>query len=162
MPSRLMREAIEARITEQTVELFHRGTRVASHLRSPLRGRHTTIAAHMPSSHRRYADWTPARLMREAAVIGPSTAALVEQILHAKPHPEQGFRACLGILRLVRAWGAERVEAACQRGIDIGARSYSSIASILRNNLDRAYRPQSVPDEPPVQHSNIRGGCYYH
>ena len=100
--------------------------------------------------------------MREAAVIGPSTTALVEQILHAKPHPEQGFRACLGILRLVRAWGAERVEAACQRGVDIGARSYSSIASILRNNLDRAYRPQPVPDEPPVQHSNIRGGRYYH
>jgi transposase len=162
VPSRLMREAIEARITEQTVELFHRGTRVASHLRSALRGRHTTIAEHMPSAHRRYADWTPTRLMHEAAVIGPSTAALVEQILHAKPHPEQGFRACLGILRLVRAWGGERVEAACQRGIDIGARSYSSIASILRNNLDRAYRPQPVPDEPPVQHSNIRGGRYYH
>jgi transposase len=153
---------IEALITEQTVELFHRGTRVASHIRSPLRGRHTTVAEHMPSSHRRYADWTPARLMREAAVIGPSTTALVELILHAKPHPEQGFRACLGILRLVRAWGGERVEAACQRGIDIGARSYSSIVSILRNNLDRAYRPQSVPDEPPVQHSNIRGGRYYH
>ena len=117
VPSRLMREAIEARITEQTVELFHRGTRVASHLRSPFRGRHTTIAEHMPSAHRRYADWTPTRLMREAAVIGPSTAALVEQILHAKPHPEQGFRACLGILRLVCAWGAERVEAACQRGM---------------------------------------------
>jgi transposase len=101
-------------------------------------------------------------LRREAAAIGPSTAALVEQILQAKPHPEQGFRACLGILRLMRTWGAERVEAACQRGIDIGARSYSSIVSILRNNLDRAYRPQPVPDEPPVQHSNIRGGGYYH
>jgi transposase len=95
-------------------------------------------------------------------VIGPSTAALVEQILQAKPHPEQGFRACLGILRLVRAWDSERVEAACQRGIDIGARSYSSITSILRNNLDRAYRAQSVSDEPPVRHSNIRGGRYYH
>jgi transposase len=106
VPSRLMREAIEARITEQTVELFHRGTRIASHIRSPLRGRHTTIAEHMPSAHRRYADWTPTRLMREAAVIGPSTVALVELILHAKPHPEQGFRASLGILRLVRAWGA--------------------------------------------------------
>jgi transposase len=162
VPSRLVREVIEARITEQTVELFHRGTRVASHLRSPQRGRHTTTPEHMPSAHRRYADWTPARLMREAAAIGPSTAALVERILHAKPHPEQGFRACLGILRLVRAWGAERVEAACQRGMDIGARSYSSIVSILRNNLDRAYRPQPVPDEPPVQHSNIRGGRYYH
>ncbi|HTI80938.1 MAG TPA: IS21 family transposase [Acetobacteraceae bacterium] len=162
VPSRLVREAIEARMTEQTVELFHRGARIACHIRSSLRGRHTTIPEYMPSAHRRYADWTPARLRREATAIGPSTAALVEQILHAKPHPEQGFRACLGILRLVRAWGAERVEAACQRGIDIGARSYSSIVSILRNNLDRAYRPQPVPDEPPVQHSNIRGGRYYH
>jgi transposase len=111
VPFRLMRETIEARITEQTVELFHRGTRVASHLRSPLRGRHTTIAEHMPSAHRRYADWTPARLMREAAVIGPSTAALVEQILHAKPqtglpglsrHPAVGAplgcRTCRGRL----------------------------------------------------------------
>jgi transposase len=162
VPCRLVREEIEARLTERTVELFHRGTRIACHIRSSLRGRHTTIPEHMPSAHRRYADWTPTRLRREAAMIGPSTAALVEQILQAKPHPEQGFRACLGILRLVRAWGAERVEAACQRGIDIGARSYSSIVSILRNNLDRAYRPQPVPDEPPVQHSNIRGGRYYH
>ncbi|HTI80339.1 MAG TPA: IS21 family transposase, partial [Acetobacteraceae bacterium] len=160
--SRLVREEIEARITERVVELFHRGTRIACHIRSPLRGRHTTIPEHMPSAHRRYADWTPARLRREAAGIGPSTAALVEQFLHAKPHPEQGFRACPGILRLVRAWGAERVEAACQRGIDISARSYSSIVSNLRNNLDRAYRPQPVSDEPPVQHSNIRGGRYYH
>jgi transposase len=162
VPSRLVREVIDARITEQTVELFHRGTRIASHIRSPLRGRHTTTPQHMPSAHRRYADWTPARLMREATAIGPSTAALVERILHAKPHPEQGFRACLGILRLVRAWGPERVEAACQRGLDIGARSYGSVVSILRNNLDRAYRPQPMPDEPPVQHSNIRGGHYYH
>jgi transposase len=162
VPSRLMRETIEARITERTVELFHRGTRIACHVRSPQRGRHTTITEHMPSAHRRYAEWTPARLMREATAIGPATAALVERILHAKPHPEQGFRACLGILRLVRAWGAERVEAACQRGLDIGARSYGSIVSILRNNLDRAYRPQPVPDEPPVQHGNIRGGDYYH
>jgi transposase len=162
VPSRLMRETIEARVTERTVELFHRGTRIACHVRSPQRGRHTTVTEHMPSAHRRYAEWTPTRLMREATTIGPATAALVERILHAKPHPEQGFRACLGILRLVRAWGAERVEAACQRGLDIGARSYGSIVSILRNNLDRAYRPQPMSDEPPVQHGNIRGGDYYH
>ncbi|MBV9357808.1 MAG: IS21 family transposase [Chloroflexi bacterium] len=162
VPFRLVREVIEARVTEHTVELFHRGTRVASHLRSPQRGRHTTVAEHMPSAHRRHADWTPARLRREAGAIGPSTAALVEHILNAKPHPEQGFRACLGILRLVRPWGGERVEAACQRGLDIGARSYGSIVSILRNNLDRAYRPHPVPDEPPIQHGNIRGDRYYH
>jgi transposase len=157
-----VREVVEARVTDRTVELFHRGVRVASHLRSPLRRRHTTVAGHMPSAHRRYAEWTPTRLLREAEAIGPATAALAERILTAKPHPEQGFRACLGILRLVRAWGAERVEAACRRGLDIGARSYGSVLSILRNNLDRASPPEPVPDEPPVRHENIRGGRYYH
>jgi transposase len=162
VPYRLIREIVEARVTDRTVEIFHHSVRVAVHVRSPLPHRHTTLSDHMPSAHRRYADWTPARLRREAAQIGPATAALVELILKAKPHPEQGFRASLGILRLVRVYGAERVEAACQRGIDIGARTYSSIVSILRNNLDRAYRPQPVPDAPSVQHGNIRGGRYYH
>ena len=162
MPYRLIREAVGARITDRTVEIFHHGVRVAVHVRSPMPHRHTTLPDHMPSAHRRYADWTPGRLRREAARIGPATAGLVELILKTKPHPEQGFRACLGILRLVRVYGTERVEAACQRGIDIGARTYGSIVSILRNNLDRAYRPQPVPDAPSVQHGNIRGGGYYH
>jgi transposase len=162
VPYRLMRETIEARITDQTIELFHAGVRVAAHQRNPRQHRHTTIPEHMPSAHRRYADWTPTRLLREAAAIGPATIALVERILAAKPHPEQGFRACLGILRLVRGYGPERLEAACQRGMDIGARSYGSVQSILRNGLDRAYRPEPVPDELPVQHGNIRGSRYYH
>jgi transposase len=162
VPYRLIREVVEARITDRTVEIFHHGVRVAVHVRSPISHRHTTIPDHMPSAHRRYADWTPSRLRREATQIGPATAGLVELILKAKPHPEQGFRACLGILRLVRSYGTERVEAACQRGIDIGARTYGSVVSILRNNLDRAYRPQPVPDTPSVQHGNIRGGRYYH
>jgi transposase len=162
VPHRLIREVVEARITDRTVEIFHHGARVAAHVRSSQPHRHTTVPDHMPSAHRRYADWTPARLRREATEIGPATAGLIELILNAKPHPEQGFRACLGILRLVRGYGTERLEAACQRGIDIGARTYGSIASILRNNLDRAYRPQAVPDAPPVQHGNVRGGKYYH
>ena len=162
VPHRLIREVVEARITDRTVEIFHRGVRVAVHVRNPVRHRHTTTPEHMPSAHRRYADWTPARLRREAGQIGPAAAGLVEIILTTKPHPEQGFRACLGILRLVRSYGTERVEAACQRAIDIGARTYGSIVSILRNNLDRAYRPQLVPDLPPLQHGNIRGGDYYH
>jgi transposase len=162
VPYRLIREVVEARVTDRSVEVFHHGVRVAVHVRNPVPHRHTTLSDHMPSAHRRYADWTPARLRREAAQIGPAAAGLIELILTAKPHPEQGFRACLGILRLVRAYGAERVEAACQRGIDIGARTYGSIVSILRNNLDRAYRPQPVPDAPSVQHGNIRGGRYYH
>ena len=162
VPYRLMREVIEARITDQTVELFHHGTRIACHARNPRQHRHTTIPDHMPSAHRRHAEWPPTRLLREATAIGPSTAALVERILTTKPHPEQGFRACLGILRLVRSYGPERLEAACQRGMDIGARTYGSVQSILRNGLDRAYRPEPVPDELPVQHENIRGSRYYH
>jgi transposase len=162
VPYRLMREVIEARITDQTVELFHKGARVASHQRNPRQHRHTTIPEHMPSSHRRHAEWTPTRLLREAAAIGPSTLALVERILAAKPHPEQGFRACLGILRLTRAYGPERLEAACQRGLDIGARSFGLVQSILRQGLDRAYRPEPVPDDLPIQHENIRGSSYYH
>ena len=162
VPHRLARAVVDARVTERTVELFHNGGRVAAHPRSPLRHRHTTTPDHMPSSHRRHADWTPARLRRDAAAIGSAAAGMVEAILAAKPHPEQRFRACLGILGLVRGYGAGRVEAACQRGLDIGARSYGSIASILRNGLDRAYAPEPVPDTPPIRHPNIRGGSYYH
>lgn len=162
VPHRLARAVVDARVTERGVELFHGGTRVAAHLRSPLRHRHTTVPDHMPSAHRRYADWTPARLRREAAAIGPATVGMIEAILRAKPHPEQGFRACLGILGLVRGYGAARVEAACQRGLSIGARNYASIASILRNGLDRAFAPEPVPDTPPIRHPNIRGGGYYH
>jgi transposase len=162
VPHRLSRTVVDARVTERAVELFHNGGRVAAHPRSPLRHRHTTTPDHMPSAHRRHADWTPARLRRDAAAIGSAATGMVEAILAAKPHPEQGFRACLGILGLVRGYGAGRVEAACQRGLDIGARSYGSIASILRNGLDRAYAPEPVPDTPPIRHPNIRGGGYYH
>jgi transposase len=162
VPSRLIREVVEARITDTTVEIFHRGTRAASHAFSAVKNRHTTIPEHMPSAHRRYAEWTPARLMREAEKIGPATLALFEAIMRAKPHPEQGFRACLGILRLANRYCIERLDAACRRGNDIGARSYGSIASILKHGLDRAYREGRSPEGPPIRHSNIRGRGYYH
>lgn len=162
VPHALIREVLEARMTDTTVELFHRGKRVASHARSALRNRHTTVAEHMPSSHRRYAEWTPARIGREAERIGPATAGLCAAIMRAKPHPEQGFRACLGILRLTKGYGDERLEAACRRGLDIGATTYGSIASILKNGLDRAYREEGATDAAPIRHANIRGGGYYH
>ena len=163
MPYRLIREQLDARITERTIELFCKGERVAVHLRGGGRGRHTTIAEHMPSAHRRYADWTIERIRADAAAIGPNTAKLTALILESRPHPEQGYRACIGILRLARLYGAERLEAACDRGLDIGARSYGSIQSILKHGLDR--RP---PPEPTAQgqllldHPNIRGARYYH
>jgi transposase len=142
--------------------VFHRGTRIASHARSGMKRRHTTIPEHMPSAHRRYAFWTPARLLAAAEQIGPSTVALCEAIMRTKPHPEQGFRSCLGILRMEKTYGARRLEAACRRGISIGAASYRSIASILKTGLDKAFLPDTTPDADPIQHGNIRGRGYYH
>ena len=163
VPYRLLRQQVEARITQRTVELFHKGERVACHLLGGMRGRHTTVPEHMPSAHRRYAGWTHERILREAAAIGPDTATLVEVILRSRPHPEQGFRACLGILRLARHYGVERLEAACRRGLEIGARSYGSISSILDKGIDRQPPPRTVQaTELPLDHPNIRGSRYYH
>jgi transposase len=162
VPFRLLRESIDARYTDTTVELFHKGERVASHARSTLPYKHTTLPEHMPSSHRRYAEWTPARMLRQAGDIGPATVALFEAIMRAKPHPEQGFRSCLGIISLLRSYGPERIEAAAKRGNDIGATTYGSIKSILEKGLDRAYAPSQAADTQPIQHANIRGRGYYH
>ena len=162
VPHRLIREQLDARITAHTIELFRKGERVAVHLRSAVRGRHTTIAEHMPSSHRRYAEWTIERIGREAAALGPSTAKLAALILESRPHPEQGYRACLGILRLARQYGPERLEAACDRGLDIGARSYGSIQSILKHGLDRRPPKPARQGELLPDHPNIRGSRYYH
>jgi transposase len=162
VPSRLIREVVEARITDTTIEVFHAGQRIAAHPRSALKRRHTTTPEHMPSAHRRYASWTPARMLSFAAQVGPGTAALVETIMRTKPHPEQGFRACLGILRLAKTYGEVRLEAARQRGLTIGARTYGSIASILKTGLDRAFHEDVAPDPAPLQHANIRGRGYYH
>ena len=162
VPFRLLRETLDVRFTAATVELFHKGQRIASHVRSHLKHKHTTTPEHMPSSHRRYAEWSPARMLREAGRIGPATTALFEAIMKTKPHPEQGFRSCLGILSLVKSYGPMRIEAAAARGNDIGATTYGSIKSILQNGLDRAYAPRRAADAAPIQHANIRGRGYYH
>ena len=161
VPHTLLRETMWARITARTVELFHRGKRVAAHRRSSANRKHTTVREHMPSSHRRYADWTPERIRRQAGEIGPETAALVEIILRERSHPEQGFRACIGILRHARSFGRDRLEAACGRALEIGARSYTSVTSILKTNLDRK-RPAPATDGPAIAHDNIRGPRYFH
>ena len=161
VPHRLLRQKVWARATEKTVEIFHDGQRVAAHLRSPPDRHHTTVRDHMPSSHRRYADWTPEKIRREAAAIGPAAEALVAAILSERTHPEQGFRSCLGILRLARSHAPDRVEAACQRALEIGARSYTSVNSILKTRLDRR-RPEPAADGPAISHPNIRGARYFH
>lgn len=161
VPHHLLREKVWARLTARTVEVFHKGKRVAAHMRSSSNRRHTTVSEHMPSAHRRYADWTPERLSRQAGEIGPSTSALIDIILRERRHPEQGFRACIGILKLGKAHGVQRLEAACARALEIGARSYSSVNSILKNNLDRR-QPEPATDGPAITHPNIRGAAYFH
>jgi transposase len=160
VPHRFARLEIDARVTARTVELFAKGERIAVHPRMSGNHKHTTVADHMPSSHRRHAGWTIDRIRQDAVAIGPATAALCELILEHKRHPEQGFRACLGIIRLAKPFGAKRLEAAAARAIDIGARTYGSVKSILDNNLDRhpAHKPA---DGVAIVHPNIRGPRYY-
>jgi len=160
-PYRLIRELVDVRIADKTVEVFHKGQRIASHARAPNRRGHTTIADHMPSAHRRYGKWTPGGLIAAGEKIGPSTAAFFQVVIEARPHPEQGFRTCLGILSLARSYDNARVDAACRRGILIKARSVASIRSILKSGLDRAFLDETS-DHQPLRHGNIRGQGYFH
>jgi len=158
VPHDLLRQEVEARITTGTVEVFHRGKRVASHVRSASRHPSTT-AEHMPSAHRRYREWTHDRIRREAAVVGDDAAVLLDLILRSRPHPEQGFRSCIGILGLVGQHGTERVDAACARALALGTRSYTSVAAILKHRRDQ---PAAEAEAPSLLHENIRGPGYYH
>jgi len=161
VPYRFARSEVEVRLTGRAVEIFAKGERIAVHLRSSGNHKHTTLADHMPSSHRRYADWTVGRIRRDAALIGPATAALCDLILEHRPHPEQGFRSCLGILRLARPFGVARLEAAAARAIEIGALTYGSVRSILDHKLDRHAAHQRPADGASILHPNIRGSRYY-
>jgi len=162
VPHQLVKKELDVRFTATTVECFHKRERVASHVRSTLKGRHTTVAEHMPKSHREYAEWTPQRLIRWAEKTGPATAGVIQQILQRRSYPQQGFRSCLGIMRLTKGYGDERLEAACRRALTIGALSYKSIESILKRGLDRLSPPQQQELDLSVDHDNIRGADYYH
>lgn len=161
VPHALIREQVDTRATTRTIEVFHRGKRVAVHARRYGGPRHGTQAEHMPSAHRRYADWTPERMQRHARSIGPHTEALILAVLARRPHPEQGFRTCLGVLRLFRGVDAARAERVSRRAVEIGALSYASVASILKHRLEQPASPQAA-DGPPLLHDNIRGSRYYH
>ncbi|MHB9828557.1 Mu transposase domain-containing protein [Pseudomonas savastanoi] len=162
VPYQLVKHQVEVRLTAQTVECFHANQRVASHLRSQHKGRHTTQTEHMPKSHREHAEWTPQRLIRWAEQTGPNTAGVITYILERRIHPQHGFRACLGILRLSKQHGEARLEAACQRALALGACSYKSLESILRQGLERLPLAQQNLPLLPDEHINLRGPGYYH
>ena len=145
------------------MEIFHQGKRVASHARSFLKGRHTTLQEHLPPSHREYKEWPPSRLVAWATTIGPRTAEVVETILSAGAYPVQGYRRCLGILRLGKKYGEARLESACERALALRALSYQSIESILKTGSEKLpLRKKATAPELPLFHDNIRGPGYYH
>ena len=163
VPFRLIREQLDMRLTATTVEAFHKGERVAAHVRSYVAHQPTTLGEHMPPEHRRYAEWTPSRMLEWAAKAGPSTVQLAEKILASKAFPEQGYRAVLGILRLGRNYGPERLEAACGRAVRFGTCSYRSVQAILARGLDQQPQDQTEAGQTALPfHENIRGGEYYH
>jgi transposase len=162
VPFQLLREKLDARLTATTIEVFHKGERVAAHARSYVAYKPTTLAEHMPPEHRRYAEWTPSRLIEWAGKTGPSTAKLVGDILASKKFPEQGYRAVLGVMRLGKDYGDERLEAACARALSFGGTSYRCVHSILARGLDRQKLEDTADQDALPFHENIRGGEYYH
>jgi len=162
VPYQLVREQVEVRLTSTTVEVLFKNKRVASHPRSYRPGGFTTLAQHMPKSHQRYLQWSPSRIIRWAQQHGPMTQKLVTAILDSRPHPEQGFRSCLGIMRLGKRYPHHRLEAACARALAIKAYSYKNVESILKNGLDQQSLPFNQDNQtPPLTHHNVRGKDYY-
>ena len=162
VPYQLVKKQLDARITGHTVECFHKSKRVASHVRSHHKGSHTTVRAHMPTSHQQYSDWSPQRFIQWAEKIGPSTAGVITQALSSRRHPQQSYRSCLGILRLGKSYGPKRLEAACGRALLLGSCRYKSIESILKHGLDARPLPEQAELNIPEDHDNIRGPSYYH
>jgi transposase len=160
VPYVLVHESVDVRYTSHTVEIFHNHKRVASHVRDNRRGVPSTVDAHMPKCHQEYIGVTPSKLIEQAKRIGERTAELVEYILHDRKYPPQGYRSCLGIMRLARNYPILRLEGACARALSIGGHSYTSVAAILKSGLDQ----QPIKDnghQLTIEHDNIRGGGYF-
>jgi transposase len=161
VPHSLLRREVDVRLSEKTVEIFLAGNRVAVHLRSQRQGSHSTNAEHMPKAHRAHLEWTPGRLLNWGVAVGPHTRDLVKHLLWNKPHPEMGYRSCLGLLNLAKRFGRVRLEAACQRALLLGSPNRRSVVSLLEQGLDQLPLPEPTVTQPPLFHENIRGPDYY-
>ena len=163
VPHGLLRQTLEAHITEQVVMLYHHNQCVAQHRKMNKPGSHTTLPEHMPQSHREYSEWTPQRLLSWAQKLGAHVALWVQQQLDSKTHPQQRYRACLGLLNLSKHYPKERLDRACQRGLETGASRLKNIKTILKNRLDEQPVQGQLNDViSTVSHDNIRGNRYYH
>lgn len=161
VPYQLSGKKVEAFLSADTVEIFLSSRRIVIHKRSYQKGKYTTLAEHMPKAHQKHLEWTPSRIIQWAEQIGPATGKLIEAILSTRPHPQQGFRSCLGILRLEKQYSQERLEAASVRAVHIRAFSYKSIKSILETGFDNMPITKQKKSSAPIQHDNIRGKEYF-
>jgi transposase len=161
VPYQLRKEQVDIRYTNSTVEVLFNDKRVASHLRRYKKGGFTTCREHMPKSHQQYLEWTPSKIINWAAKNGPQTGQIVAGIINSRRHPEQGFRACMGIMRLGKRYSPQRLESACARAISINSYSYKSVDSILKKGLDKLPPQLDQTEKEPIDHNNIRGKQYF-
>ncbi|RLD24287.1 MAG: hypothetical protein DRI70_08420 [Bacteroidetes bacterium] len=159
VPFKYVKEKVQIRYTDKTMEIFYHSVRIASHQIVDQPGKHSTIKEHMPSSHQHQLEWSPSRMIQWASSIGPQTAELVKTILQSRSFPEQGYRSCLGIMNLNQIYPTQRVESACRRANFIGSTSFGSVQSILKNGLDTF--EVDLPQSLEINHNNIRGADYY-
>ena len=163
VPYAFTSKEVTLRFTASRVECWYQSKQIATHARSYYKGAHTTLPDHMPKSHRRHLEWTPGRFLNWASQIGSATSNLVKHLLENRPHPEQGYRSCLGLLNLSKRFGEERLEKACAYALKIGAKTRRSVESILIRNMENTVvAPSQIYPELPIDHENLRGRNYYH
>jgi len=162
VPFTLVKKDLHVRHNSKVVEIFYKNERIASHVKSHVANGYTTNPLHMPKNHQSHVEWTPERIKAWAGTIGPETAHFVEAVMSARLHPQQGFRSCLGILRLAKRYGHARLEAACKRALLIQSYSYKSIESILKSNLEsQPLQNNQATASPPEAHEYVRGQEYF-
>ena len=160
VPYRYLHKKVEVRATDRTVEVFYNRERIASHVRDDTPYRYTTQPEHRPEAHRAYLEWNPERFVRWAERAGPFAAEMVRRIMAGRPHPEQGYRASLGLMRLGTRYGNERLEAACERALSFDLVSYCGVRNILAAGMDRL-KAEKTSAQPEKPHANLRGPRYY-
>ena len=165
VPHHLVKQTVEVQASEYTLSFYYQGQRVATHPRSCRQGAHSTLAEHMPHSHRAMHEWSPERLLRWAADIGSQTREVVSRLLARNRHPEQNYRTVFGLLGLAKKYDRERLNNACGRALLIGSPTRKSVESILKQGLDQV--PIETSEKATQHelnldhHENVRGADYY-
>lgn len=161
VPYQLIRKEVDVRLAANTVEILFNGQRVAAHKRCHVKGKFVTEPSHRPPNHDFYLEWTPARLISWGESMGSDVGAFVDGLIKSRPHPEQAFRSCMGIMQLGRKYSKERLNAACVRALAVGDISYSRVSFILKKDLDQKPVEETSVQPAPVLHVNLRGSDYY-